>query len=166
MAPIRNCTKAGPINGLSIEILTNEPENPMSLSTETGARVIVFNRTHQPVFYEGVLAASGAKTSVEIDRVFSYYLEQPFSDCTRDITLDYPSELVKGILHTGYAYTREICFLACYQRYAIEKCGCFNLYIQMLTGTPSLNETLYETCLNYTHLICDFQVGRNFSLVK
>ena len=76
-APIRKSSKAGSINGLSIELFLYKTSNPLSLSSENGAHVLVHNKSVKPAFFEGVSVASGSNVGIEIDRSFTYHLEKP-----------------------------------------------------------------------------------------
>lgn len=157
-APIRKSSKAGSINGLTLELFLHEPTNPFSLSTENGAHVLVHNKSDFPAFFDGISVASGTKTNIQIERVFTYHLEKPYSACVKNIDENYPSKLVKTMLQRGYKYTQQNCFLACYQDRSLEKCGCHDMYSQILTGVPPLNDTGSVFCTNYSQVVCDSQV--------
>ena len=137
-----------------------EPTNPLSLSTDNGAVVIVHNKTDHPAFYDAIGLSSGTKAGVLIERVFSYHLEYPYSDCVKDIDESYPSALIKTMLQKGYAYTQKNCFLACYQEFSFKKCGCYDVFAYQQTGVPAsdANYTDILFCTNFTQMFCDSQV--------
>lgn len=130
----------------------------MSLSTENGLHVLVHNKSDYPGFYNGVSIAAGTKAGVEIERVFTYHMPKPYSDCTEDIDETYQSDLVQTMLQTGYKYTQQNCFLACYQSIAFERCGCYDMYAKTITGVPAINVSQIVFCTNYTQVMCDSQV--------
>lgn len=104
--------------------------------------------------------ATGSKTNIQIDRVYSYYLASPFSDCTRNIDANHPSKLVKGLLSKGYMYRQQDCFMACFQANCMKECQCYDVYIQYMTSTPNLNETIvYGPCFNLTQVKCSEKVS-------
>lgn len=156
-SPILKSTKIGPTNGLRIELFLNEPHDLRSLSVSNGARVVVHNQTHSPSFYEGIHVAIGAETYVEVNRAFSSLLEKPYSDCMNYIDITHhPSKLVKSIISTGYAYTQQHCFYACYQFYLIERCGCHD-FSSLLPITTFTSQNI-RPCLNFTQMTCNAQV--------
>lgn len=141
-----------------MELFLYEPLNPLSLSTENGAHVLVHNKSDFPPIFDGISVASGTKTNIQVERVFSYNLEKPYSACIKDIDENYPSDFVKTMLQSGYKYTQQNCFLACYQEFSFEKCGCYDMYSQVLTGVPPLNDTNDVFCTNFSQVVCDSQV--------
>lgn len=119
-----------------------------------GARILVHNRTTYPQFFNGIMIPSGSQAYVQVDRVFSSHMEQPYSDCVRNIDENYPSKFVKILLKTGYAYTQQLCFMACYQNVVIKQCGCYELYSQTVTSYPYINETDVQSCRNSSQIRC------------
>jgi hypothetical protein len=134
-----------------------EPDNPLALSTDSGALVFVHNKTDNPAFYDGLGVASGTKAGVLVDREFSYHLEHPYSDCIKDIDENYPSTLVKTMIKNGITYTQNKCFLACFQEYVFENCGCYDAFAHEQTGVPDIdaNSTDVVFCANLTQNECD-----------
>lgn len=102
--------------------------------------------------------ATGSKTNIQIDRVYSHYLPKPYSECTTNIDGD-ASELVQGLLSKGYSYRQQDCFMACFQTYSVQMCECYDVYIQLMTLTPKINETKYGPCANITQVICISKVS-------
>lgn len=157
-AEVRKSSKAGSINGLTVELFLYKTNNPLSLSTESGAHVLVHNKSDKPAFFKGLGVGSGLKGSIEVERSFTYHLEKPYSDCVKDIDGNYPSELVKTMLQSGYKYTQQNCFLACYQDFSFKKCACYDMYSQVLSGVPLINATGAVFCTNMSQIFCDVQV--------
>lgn len=111
------------------------------------------------MFFNGFTIATGSQTNLQVDRTFSTYLEKPYSSCKQTIDTTYPSQLVQALLKKGYSYTQKTCFLACYQQYTIDLCGCYNSYIQLITGIPDLVVDKNERfCRNLTEIYCYAEV--------
>ena len=99
--PDRISTKAGKINGLSIELFTDDPTDLRSLSLMSGVHLTIHNKSFRPYFFDGFDLPNGMASSVAVSRTFSSLLEQPYSDCISDITAN-PSVLTQSILRTNY----------------------------------------------------------------
>jgi hypothetical protein len=115
-----------------------------------GALVIVHNKTDQPLFYKGISLSSGTQANIQITREFSEHLESPYSDCTKDISTDYPSEYVQALLKTNYTYHQSTCFNMCFQKYLIQECDCYDL-----SGSYFNYYTNNSPCLNFSQILCD-----------
>lgn len=131
-----------------------------NLAISTGIRLLVHNQTQPPIFYDGVLAQVGTQTSFTMKRVFSSRLQQPYSECNSNIDENHSSEIVKSITSTGYRYTQQDCFVACYQYYLVEKCGCFD-YASLLPTSTFTSKNI-GPCNNLTQLFCDAEVIQKF----
>lgn len=143
-------SQTGSISGLSIELFLYEPVDVFSLSTTMGALVIVHNKTEQPQFFNGISISSGTQANIQITREFSEHLESPYSGCTKDITVNYPSKFVQALVKTNFTYHQSDCFILCYQTYLIKQCGCYDL------ANPYLNENQsILPCLNFSEVLCD-----------
>lgn len=136
-----------------------EPGNIASPSVSSGARVVIHNQTRLPSLNEGMLLSIGQQTYIDVNRMFSSLLEQPYSNCVGTIDINHPSKLVKLILSSGVSYTQQDCFYACYQFYLIGKCGCFGFpSILPLTTFTNLN---HQPCLNYSQMVCNSKVRQS-----
>lgn len=120
------CTKPGSINGLNLELYAGEPTNKYSLSYVKGIHIQVHNRSRKPVFFDGFSASPGLYTKVSLTREFSSRLENPYSDCIRDITrLAEQSLFLRTIIDHNMTYRQSDCFNVCLQKYVVQKCQCY-----------------------------------------
>lgn len=129
-----------------------------TLSCSNGIRMVVHNQSKTPSFYEGSLISAGAQTQVDVQREFSYHLEKPYSDCTKDITTDYPSDIVKSILNAGFPYNQKDCFNACFQKYLINKCGCYDFMLPASITKLMMNGSDLRPCQSFVDIMCDTDV--------
>jgi hypothetical protein len=154
-APIRSSTKPGYLNGLMLELYLDEPDDPFSLSSASGIHLVVHNQTTFPDFTSGISVGTGSQTNVQIERIFSSHLEQPYSECSNDIS-KFPSKMVEALEDSGYTYTQANCFLMCFERYSIEKCGCYQYSSQIpLNSVVTKNQ---RPCLNISDINCATEV--------
>lgn len=126
----------------------------MSLSSATGVNVIVHNQTTSPGMSDGIFVSSGTQTNIQVERIFSSHLEAPYSECTKRISADYPSNLVKIMLSLGLTYTQQSCFMVCFQRYLMKKCGCYE-FSSPVPVYMFMNITNSRPCLNLSDVRCD-----------
>lgn len=162
VAPIRKSTKEGAVNGLYMELFLYDQIGSTTLSVSNGIRIVVHNQSKTPSFYDGSLLSAGTQSFVEVQRIFSSHLEKPYSDCTKDITIDYPSKIVKSMLNAGYAYNQKDCFYACFQNYLIDKCGCYDFSISRSVIKVMFQGSDVKPCLNFSQMLCDTQVTDYF----
>lgn len=143
-----------------MELFLFEPIDVETMSESTGARLVVHNHTIFPAFFDGIYIPSGMQNNIMVERKFSSHLEQPYSDCTKNIDINYPSKLVKAILSTGYSYTQQNCFYTCFQFYLIENCGCYD-FSSFVPINTYMNATNLQPCLNFSQINCDSKVNLN-----
>jgi hypothetical protein len=96
-------TKAGSINGLTMELFVGEPNDPKSLSTSTGIHMVVHNKSTQVYFIDGFTIGTGTLTNVAIRRSFSSHLAKPYSECVNDIETN-PSVFTQATLALNYRH--------------------------------------------------------------
>ena len=87
-----------------------------------GLHIMIHNSTIKPS--TGIDISAGTETSVAIKRTFINKQEKPYSDCILDIQ-NYNSGLKNIIIKSGYKYRQSDCFLLIFQKYIINKVGCF-----------------------------------------
>ena len=75
---------------------------------------------------QGYNVAPGTSTSLVVKRHFSQKLPQPYNNCFKDLsTVDaYDSAIYREMIRSNETYRQRDCFLLCYQKQAIERCGC------------------------------------------
>lgn len=140
----------------------NQQVTHLSLSTGNVAIFIVENQTTLPTFYNGITVSTGTQSNINVQRIFSSHLEKPYSDCTKDITSDYPSQLVKAVFSLaydyGYGYTQQNCFLASFQRYLLTACNCFDTSVNF-TLSFITERTDMKPCITFNDTQCETNVS-------
>lgn len=114
----------GPNVGLQIAIYL-ENSNPYyndtySLNTE-GLKILVHNYSSDPehlfgTLNEGILVSSGFYTEISVNRIYSFKLGLPYSDCLKDVKSinSFDSDLYKYIIEKNeYEYRQKNCFDYC-----------------------------------------------------
>ena len=94
-------------------------------------------------------------TYIGVSRTFYERLSYPYSECVDDLNSS-ENELVRKILATGYGYNQNDCFILCFQKISVKKCGCLD---------PSSIVKLYPNypyCLNMTQIFCNFLEYKKF----
>lgn len=135
-----------------------------SMATSSGLNIIVHNQSEKVIFDRGVSVSSGTHTYVQINRRFSYRLENPYSDCTENIDESYPSEMVQYVLKNDSPYTQLDCFFACYQIKTVEECGCYDNTI--LFPFEIFTAQNIRPCLSLTQMNCFSEVNIKLKLKK
>ena len=148
--------KANRNNGLVVEAYVGGVEQLETLFPNRGIHIRVFNYTSHPTFSEGYEAPIGYETNMMFSRTFKEVLPYPFSDCLIDTYANPPtahdSAIYNLILQSKYSYSQKYCFVQCYQKMVIDKCGCFDLtYDSLFTGIRSCLSLLDINCLNSVH---------------
>lgn len=152
--PDKVTTKAGKPNGLLLELFVGDPTQMSMFGTTKGAHVNIHNKTQMPIFFDGVDVPTGRETNVVINRDFTSKISYPYSKCIDDI---YSSDLLfPSLLKTlNYSYRQSDCFLLCYQKYVIQKCGCYDPSVKIwLTGM--------KPCSSLKDLYCDINFFSKF----
>ena len=103
---------------------------------------------------KGIQVPVGTQSNVIVSREFSYRLEQPYSECQRNIEKS-PSLYVQTVLNTGYEYRQSDCFNVCFQQYLMDNCGCYDLTYPIWSGN-------FTPCLSYKQVYCDGQAQSSF----
>lgn len=140
------------INDIIFSIFKGEPLNMNSFGVASGAHIIVHNKTENPIFKDGVDAATGSMSNIAINREFISKVASPYSDCTNNIDSD-NLFYVKVLADNNQTYSQSKCFLLCYQRYLVEQCKCYDVSI------PYWNSDL-RACLDLDDFNC---IGKNFA---
>ena len=75
---------------------------------------------------DGILLSPGLKTNMVVEREFKSILPKPYSNCEIDSNDSTQSnlEFYNLIDQSGYEYTRQLCFIQCYQNFIIKKYNC------------------------------------------
>jgi hypothetical protein len=162
---------AYPLYGLQLGVYVNFYENllnnPFAYKGQ-GAVVRIGNSSYSTYYGDGGLFISpGLNTFVAVEREFKSILPQPYSNCEAESN----SELYNLILKSKYAYTQQLCFVQCMQRFFINKYNCslsflISLYSNVsvcdvgtisFSDMHSVEESKFysETCLPLCPLECN-----------
>jgi hypothetical protein len=121
---------AGPKYGLSLLIYTNVYEKLIDkiLIKSLGIIVRLGNSSYSMHYSNGgILASSGFQTNIVVEREYKSMLPKPFSECEIDpnsATFIEGADLYNLIGQSKYAYSQQLCFTQCYQKYFINKYNC------------------------------------------
>jgi hypothetical protein len=121
---VTSSTKAGSLNGLTLELFVGETSSLLSLDATTGVHLIIHNQTEYPSFYKGLDAPAGFQTNIAIRRVFNSKQPQPYSQCTDDTNLINATYLAM-FKAFNVSYNRDDCLNLCFQAYLVAECGCY-----------------------------------------
>ena len=141
--------KIGKYNGLQIKVFTG---SSVIQSENMGIHINIHNSSVIPFNYEGFEIPSGLETNIEVNRVFIYKQEYPYSDCMSNID-GFGSYLSKATLASGNQYRQVDCLYNCLQELIIKRLGCFIPSKNVLNGTvPCLVSVLdksYQIYMEY-----------------
>lgn len=125
-----------------------------AFTVQSGALVLVHNRTDRPLTNYGVFAATGTFTAIGVSRTFFSRLSLPFNNCRKDFTITSDDSLYFQLTANYTKYSRHVCEDVYIQlNFYMESCSCMD---------PSLN--YYEpmkTCTNVTSIICMLDVTQD-----
>ena len=95
------------------------------MSVESGAHVIVHNKTVTPYYFDGIDVHTGCFTNILVNRISVSKTPKPFSNCLSDSEIiKLSSSLVQAVYQKYQNYHQKDCFNACYQRALNEFCNC------------------------------------------
>ena len=126
----KNIYQIGKDFGLKLEVFTGNYKYP---STEhTGLRIVIHNSSINPSTFEGLTVPTGLDTNIAVNRLYYFKQPNPYSKCISNIE-NHRSDLVQAIIKSRYQYRQYDCYLVCFQRFLVNKTGCYfpaimNLY--------------------------------------
>ena len=148
---LKRSTMTGTYYGLSLAIYTGFFEKLEKFNSYIGGRglTIRIGNSSYMIDYDvnGILVPAGFQTNLIVDRSFKFLLPSPYSDC--EIANDSPknegSELYRLIAQTSYQYTQQLCFIECYQKWAISTCNCSDSFVSVFNST---------VCMTFEETLC------------
>lgn len=162
----RQSSRAGPQNGLKIELYVGNEEDKLLYSYRNGFRLVIHNQSVIPFMQEnGIDVATGVQTNVAVTRTFLSRLPKPYSDCISD--LDEETANKNNILNIMYQktlngtlgkYFQEFCLKACLLIYEAERCNCTDFSLKFLDIYAG-NDTW---CINACDIQCNQQIEEEF----
>lgn len=129
---------AGPKYGLSLLVYTNVYEKLIdNISIKSLGIIVRLGNSSYSMHYSngGILASSGFQTNIVVEREYKSMLPKPFSECEIDsnsATFIEGADLYNLIGQSKYAYSQQLCFTQCYQKYFINKYNCSYRYLLSL----------------------------------
>ena len=155
---LKRSTVAGSYYGLTLTIYTGFVEKLSKFNSYIGGRGLILqigNSSYKTEYSgNGLLVPAGLQTNMIVDRSFKSSLPSPYSDC--EIANDSPttegSEIYRLIAQTSYQYTQQLCFIECYQKWAISTCNCSDSFVSVFNST---------VCMTFEETLClsDFFYG-------
>jgi hypothetical protein len=140
--------------GLQLTLYANIYEKLLNNTNEVsglGVLVRLGNSSYLTEYLNsGILITPGMQTNIAVERVFRSILPEPFSNCVIDSssnTFQTDSDLYTLISQSDYAYTQQLCFSQCLQKYVIDNYNC-TLYIFISLYNVSLCD--YDLFLHIT----------------
>ena len=136
----------GSYYGLSLHIGPLINENlKYPTSNAKGLKVFIHNQSFAPTSSEGISVKTGEEANIIIKKTFTHNHPWPYSDCN-DFK-EFNSFLYDFITLTlKRHYRQKDCFYLCGQKYAIERCKCYNSRMPEIIQAPP--------CLNLTQMEC------------
>lgn len=146
--PPRNLTQTGYAFGLRLELLVGDETRMPSFLTSSGYQIMIDNQTHSPTILQGFYVTPGADTYFEISRSSISRLEEPYSDCSTDSTLEKNGNQMHQVLtNLNLTYSQSDCFLLVIQKSIIETCKCFSTLVNRLDSN-------YDQCKTPEQIRC------------
>ena len=150
---LKKSTISGPDYGLSLTVYVNFYEELMSYSSGLGALIRIGNSSYS-TFYSngGILVSSGFQTNIVVEREFKSVLSKPYSNCEIDSKSPdvIPNlELYNLISQSEYAYTQQLCFIQCYEKFIISKYNCsLSNFISLFLKVSKCSTKLFNNISN------------------
>lgn len=142
------------INGLKLELFVGYTEDTeYSFDEISGVQLGLHDQSYIPPYFNGIKAPTGARTDIAIYKTHIKQLEQPYSDCVKDLS-KFDSYLYKLTLNQSKIYSRTACYDLCFQQVLIRKCDCYDATI---TGWPNAKQ-----CITKEDIFCSGEIFFNF----
>jgi hypothetical protein len=106
--PIRQVQKPGRFAGLYLQLFIGRPQDVYLSEFTSGIHLLVSNQSLPLSLSEGINAKPGTLTNVDIKKVFTSRLAEPYSEC-KDMSKFQDSILYKEILKSSYKYRQKVC---------------------------------------------------------
>ena len=116
----KNIFNIGKDFGLKLKVFTGNYIYP----EHTGLRIVIHNSSINPSTFEGIMVPTGFETNIAVNRLYYFKQPNPYSKCVSNI-VNHRSDLVQEIIKSGYQYRQYDCYLLCFQRFLVNKTGCY-----------------------------------------
>ena len=151
-------------NGLKLTLYANFHENLSffnSVIGNSGVKIRIENNTFLKDNSDiSTDVSSGFKTDVLVERLFSFNLAKPYTNCyiDNDKSTHFDSDLYDLIKKSAYVYDQQLCFKQCRQKFYVEECNCTSARTLSLFNKPK--------CLTARQLECKNKVNDLFYLYQ
>jgi acid-sensing ion channel 2 len=129
--PIKQVNEAGSDRSLRLELFLGDDGFQSQFILNSGARVVIHNQNTTPIISsEGKDISTGFQTNIGIKRSFLSKLDQPYSDCIKDISSpnSFDSHYYRAIFDilNMTTYRQKICLRICLQEHIRSTCKCID----------------------------------------
>ena len=151
---VQTTSKAGPTNGLQLELFAGVPSYQDYFTDERGIYLAVTTSGTTPVTsYTGVKLPVGQATNVKVSQTSITNLPAPFSTCRLDVNtvLSTDNSIFKRTLQLN-TYSLQLCYDVCLQAlFIVPACGCSDPALPRYDTTTSICSTQTKlNCTKYT----------------
>lgn len=130
---------------------------------QSGFYLSVNNNSQLPLTkFEGIKIPTGFATNIAVKKTFYHKLEEPYSDCRKDIDKSIPSDspYFKATLNIT-KYSQKLCFEICLQNeHIIPTCKCADPSI------PLMGWQKQQICTSSYDLSCVYNVTTIFNTIE
>ena len=96
------------------------------LTESLGLLIAIHNSSVNISIDDGFKVSTGVETNIAINRVYSFKLEKPYSECILDVDNYYPELMVTYFKDDNKKiYSQEDCIEICFENITITKIGCY-----------------------------------------
>ena len=119
-----------------------------AFTTDGGALILVHNRSDTPFTKDGVFAATGAFTNIEVTRTFFSRLPYPFSDCRKDLTVQETDSIYYKRASQNSTYNFRTCYDSYFQfNVYMLKCQCMDPSLRWFNNSLICNTKAKIDCM-------------------
>lgn len=126
---IVSTSSPGRTMALKLELFLGYPSEDLDVISSTGAYIFVHDHSSNPLLdSEGLSVSTGEETDIVIRKFVINRQSKPYSDCIVDIESkdSFNSGIYQTTVLMNQKYSQKVCLMLCYQRYLIQKCGCYD----------------------------------------
>lgn len=159
---IREIKNPGWRNGLRLELSTGDLEQQF-FNIKSGMRIVIHNQSIVPfIDEEGIDVSAGFQTNIAIKKTIISRLSEPYSNCVEEYSSEKNLQnnemfkYLKNYFNMGN-YTQKYCQKACFQKFIIANCGCFDYRFP----TP-LSNLGARPCVTDDEIVCLQNIQTSF----
>ena len=146
---LRMPTRSGRIYGLTLLLYVDMVDELKTVFPNIGATIKIDNNSYEVTGNDlsPVDLSPGYEFNIVVDRIYSYKLPKPYSNCDLDLTgpnNGFNSYLYKAFLDKNYQYKQQSCIDLCYQSMLIKNCNCSDIECVQLFDNVDVCQTDQE----------------------